>query len=113
MIPGIKEIRAVTRIIYIMLVPMSVLIALGAEAVLRRGGRTPATGVPILFALAMLVVAEPLTVTKYNTPISQWRDRLRAVEARLPADLPRDAILFVRTGSGRGEDQIHAELAGM
>jgi hypothetical protein len=112
-LPGIKEIRAVARIILIMLVPMSVLVALGADVIWRRLRPGWWRAMPVLGGLAILLAAEPLTVTHYSTPIAKWRERLDAVKALLPPAIPRDAILLVRTSSGDVHEQSYFELDAM
>jgi hypothetical protein len=112
-LPGIEVIRAVSRIILIMLVPMSVLVALGADALWHRLGRTLPAKVTVLAGLAALLVVEPLTVATRGTPIAQWRSRLDAVKALLPPAVPKDAILFVRTSSTDFLEQIMSELDAM
>jgi hypothetical protein len=112
-LPGIRAIRDVTRVIFIMLVPMSVLVALGADVVWRRFGARAWTAVPVLAALAVLVAVEPLSVAKTGTPIAQWQERLDAVKALLPPAVPEDAILMVRTGSANLEERIFVELDAM
>jgi hypothetical protein len=98
-LPGIDGIRAVARIIFIMLVPMSVLVALGAEVVWRRLGQSVPSAVLVLAGLAALLAVEPLTTAKQSTPIATWRGRVAAVRALLPASVPSDGVLMVRTGS--------------
>jgi hypothetical protein len=112
-LPGVKGLRAVSRIILIMLVPLSVLVALGADAAWRRFGRSALSAVPALAVLAALVVVEPLTGITRGTPIAQWRARLDAVKALLPPDLPRDAILLVRSNSRRYADLFPTEVDAM
>jgi len=112
-LPGINGIRSVSRIIFIMLLPMSVLVALGADAVWRRIEWRAWTVAPVLAGFAALVVAEPLTVNKYSTPIAQWQGRLDALKALLPSALPKDAVLLVRTSSTDVGDQIYSEIDAM
>jgi hypothetical protein len=112
-LPGIDGIRAVSRIILIMLLPMSVLVALGAEAVWQRLGRTLPSAAAVLAGLAALLAVEPLSVFAGATPITQWQGRLEAVKARLPSAVPKDAVLLVRTGSRDVEEQINAEVDAM
>jgi hypothetical protein len=112
-LPGIRAIRDVTRVIFIMLVPMAVLVALGADAVWRRYGRTARAAAPVLVALAALVAVEPLSVNKSNTPIAQWQERLDAVKALLPPGMPKDPILMVRSSSDNLEKRIFVELDAM
>jgi hypothetical protein len=112
-LPGIKEIRAVARIILIMLAPLSVLVALGADAILRGLRPGERAGVPVLAGLAILLATEPLSVTQYSTPIAKWRERLDTVRALLPPAMPQDAILLVRTGSADVHEQIFSEIDAM
>jgi hypothetical protein len=111
-LPGINAVRAVSRIILIMLLPMSVLVALGADAVWRRLGRG-ALGLPVLAGLAALVIVEPLSVATASAPIAQWQERRDAVRALLPSVMPKDAIVLVRTGSPDITKQVYAELDAM
>lgn len=112
-LPGINAIRAVSRIILIMLLPMSVLLALGAEVIWRRFGRGARAAVPVLGCLAALVIAEPLSFDKKGVPIVEWQWRLAAAKALLPPTMPKDAILFVRSGSPNELQQVYAELDAM
>jgi hypothetical protein len=112
-LPGIKDIRAVSRIILVMLAPLSVLVALGADAILRwlkPGGRG---ALPVLGGLAILLAIEPLSVNQYSTPIAKWRERLDTVRVLLPPAMPKDAILLVRTSSSDVYEQIHSEIDAM
>lgn len=67
----------------------------------------------MLAALALLVVIEPLSVRVTATPIAEWRSRLAALRAQLPAAIPVDAILLVRTAAADTTAQIHVELDAM
>jgi hypothetical protein len=103
----------VTRIILIMLLPMSVLLALAADAIWRRYAHGPASAAALLVSLAVLTVSEPLSVELQSTPIAQWRERMEAVKSRLPPSIASDAILMVRASSPNTAHQIHAELDAM
>lgn len=110
-LPGISAIRGVSRIILVMLVPLSVLVALGAETAWRRLARSTPTAIAGLAGLAALVALEPLSVAIRNTPVAEWQARLRAAKALLPSVMPADPILFVRARSDALH--IHAELDAM
>jgi hypothetical protein len=96
-----------------MLVPISVLVALGADAVWRRFSRSALTCVPAFAVVVALVVVEPLTGLMRATPIAKWKERLDPLKALLPPDLPKDAILLVRTASTNITDQVLVELDAM
>ena len=112
-LPGVKDIRAVARIILIMLAPLSVLVALGADAVLRKVRPVRLGTMPVLAGLVILLATEPLSVHLYSTPIAKWRERLDSVKVLLPAAMPTDPILLVRTSSSDAHEQIFSELDGM
>src|SRR3954470_23586356 len=112
-LPGVKDIRAVARIILIMLAPLSVLVALGADTILRSLKPDWRTTVAVLGALAILLAIEPLSVTKHNTPIAKWRERVDSAKMLLPMTMPKDAILLVRTSSTDVHEQIYSEIDAM
>jgi hypothetical protein len=111
-LPGIESVRGVTRILLIMMVPLSVLLALGVDAVWRpsaaRGWRFPALALAVA-----LVVTEPLSVTVSGTPIAFWRERLDHARRLLPPALPADAILALRTNSRNLDEVTWVEIDGM
>src|SRR5262249_2846063 len=111
-LPGVKSIRGVSRIILAMLVPMSVLVALGADAIWRRVGNAR-TAIPVLAGLAALLAVEPLTAHKSLTPSAIWQRRLGALKSLLPPELPADAILFARTPSTELAEEFFVELDAM
>jgi len=111
--PGIKAIRGVSRIILVMLVPISVLVAIGADSILRMLRPGTRLAPAVLVGLVALVAIEPLAMEKQATPIKDWRARADAVKALLPTDVPRRAILLLRTGSKDLSEQIYTELDAM
>jgi hypothetical protein len=112
-LPGVSAIRCVSRIILIMLIPVSVLVAAAADLIWFRFGRSAAAGAAVLAGLTVLLATEPLTFIPNNSPIVEWRKRLDAVKARLPGTLPQDAILLVRSGSPKELMQVYTELDAM
>lgn len=112
-IPGISSLRAVSRVIVVMLLPMSVLAAIGATVLARQLLASRLAGRAVMAVLAVAVMFEPLSYVPTPTPITAWHQRLAAAEALLPADLPADAILWVRTGSRDDYEVTLTELDGM
>jgi hypothetical protein len=110
-LPGIDALRGVSRVIFIMLTPMAVLVALGADAAWR--GRRSVWAMPLLAALTALVIAEPLSVRLVGTPIAAGQARLDAAKALLPPALPKDAVLLLRTDSADAYEQVLVELDAM
>lgn len=112
-LPGIEGIRAVSRIILVMLMPLALLVAFGVDAIWRREWRgTWAAGAALAVSIA-LVVTEPLSVNVGGTPIAAWHARLDAVRRHLPPALPSDAIPVVRTHARDLSEVTMVEIDGM
>ncbi|WP_250624159.1 hypothetical protein [Pinirhizobacter soli] len=92
-LPGINAIRAVVRIILVMLFPVSVLVARGVERSVQSPRNRILAAVVAVSVVMMLV--ECMAVASFKTPITKWRDRLALYDGKLPATLAPDAILFV------------------
>lgn len=97
-LPGISSIRAVSRIILIIAVPVSILAAVGVE-------RLRTSRVPGAVALILLVLAfsfETLAIRTIAAPISEWRSRIATLDAAVAsAPLAKDAVIYL---TGRSEE---------
>lgn len=111
-IPGIMAIRAVSRIILAMMLPLAILAAIGAERIGRlAASHNQGTSAMLVAGLALLLGAEIATYDPYNVPISDWSGRAVMLKKQLPASLPDHPILYVSQPS---EEMDHlAELDGM
>lgn len=95
-IPGFDAIRAVSRIILVMLFPVAVLVAVGTDRLLKM----PLLRGMILRVLLIVTIVASLTVeTVYYVPhhaaVQTWQDRQRGLRAVIKDELPGDTILFV------------------
>jgi hypothetical protein len=110
-LPGINAIRAVTRVVLVMLLPVGFLVAIGSDNLLRNWAHATsmkiATGVLVL----ILVCLETTTYQSGNTPIKNWRERQDALRKLLPVPLPPRSVIFVSTKDS--EPFYQAELDGM
>lgn len=108
-LPGISSIRAVARIVLVMLFPISILVARGVE----RSIRVPRQrGLAVVVTLAaLLMIVECVAFTAYRTPIKAWRDRLAFYQGEVPAQLPSSAIIFVPVS--KPDDPFFPELDGV
>jgi hypothetical protein len=112
-LPGVDSVRAVSRIIVVMLLPMSVLIGLGVDFIRCRLEKRRFVASGAVVAMAVLIVLEPLSVPPRSDTIAMWQERQAALRAILPAELPTDAIIWVRTGSEVPVHMVHADLDAM
>jgi len=112
-IPGISSVRAVARVVLVMLWPAAILLACGVEsgvACLRRralGGYAVGFG----WCCLALMVAEVAATRHYSAAVSDWRRREESVRSRLPSNVPADSLLLVAWGGS--EQKLLAELDGM
>jgi hypothetical protein len=95
-LPGISQLRAVSRIVLVMLVPISILVAIGIEhwvSIYRNAPQLRKGGVFVL--LTLLVSAESFSFRSVNTEMSLWNERQTLLKEKLPENLPDTAILYV------------------
>lgn len=94
--PGANAIRAVSRIVLAMLLPLAVLCAGGIDALLySRIGANRAWQYGAVAVLAVLAVGETLTIRFGSTPFTAHEARLARALSHLPASLPANAVIFV------------------
>ena len=110
-LPGVGSVRAVSRVVLIMLLPLGIIAAIAIDNVQQRF-RTWHTRWVFLITLVLLVIAEPIFYQPYSTGIHKWLDRQNQLKARLPTFDLKDHILFV-TGSPDDPHIKAVELDGM
>jgi hypothetical protein len=95
-IPGFDAIRAVSRVILVMLFPVAVLVAVGADRLLQL---TLTRGLLLRGLLIVAIVASLTIETVYYVPnhsaVQTWQDRQRGLRSVIKNQLPDDTILFV------------------
>jgi hypothetical protein len=94
-LPGVDAIRAVSRIVVIMLLPLAVLVAAGFEWLLRPSAQTPLVKIVCAVAAIFLLTAETVGYSPKHFAAWAWVERQTALELKIKADFPQDAILFV------------------
>lgn len=107
-LPGIASIRAVSRVVLVMMFPVAIMAAIGAEHLLsRRATRWVATWL-VLAALSL----ETLAYQPFGTDFAKWRERLSPLATLAEkASMQADSVLYV---SGRAEDPFYlTELDAM
>lgn len=111
-LPGISAIRAVSRIVLIMLMPISVLVAIGTENIIRlTQNRSRFYVFNAFFIVTLLLSVEVIAYQPYKTPANLWVSRQETLRSMLPMPLNRDSILFVT--KKEPEPPLFAELDGM
>lgn len=109
-IPGISSIRAVTRVILVMLFPVAVLSAFTITNLSSLKATRINTGF-ISWAIAVLIIVESSWVHHNTFPKEASLKRLEEIKKVLPVDLPQDPILFV--ADKPGEHDYLNEVDGM
>jgi hypothetical protein len=96
MIPGLRFIRAVSRIILIMIFPISILVAIACEKLYYSNffnGHHKKIG--LIFCCVFLISSETIFFQNSKTSNNAWAQRIQKLEPSLPTKLNQDAILFV------------------
>lgn len=109
-LPGTSAVRAVTRLVLVLLFPASMLFAASVDAVSRArlSGRLRAG---LALSIAALLLLECGAIRPTTSLGSEWRARLDAAAAALPAALPEAPILLL--GPRAAEPSYLRELDGM
>jgi hypothetical protein len=95
-LPGLKFIRAVSRIVLVMTFPVSIIVALACENLYSYINAKNYFQQPSLIVItAFLICSETVFFQKSRTPIEQWHERLRTLSIELPRPLEPDSILFI------------------
>lgn len=105
-LPGFDSIRAVSRIILVMLFPVAIIVASAIDAA---GARSKAWGV-LVGALMALCVAEAASIKPYKASIAFEKAHYAAVRAKFPEVIPGDAIVYVPTGNDQNLDELDGML---
>jgi hypothetical protein len=109
LIPGIKEIRAVSRIILIMALPVSILVAISCQWAIALK-KPKQKYVTILFVL-LLLGAEVIFFKMQTVPFTVLSNRQSELKKLLPENIPANSILYVT--KKKNEPYYLAELDGM
>ena len=103
-LPGVGSIRAVSRIVLIMLLPLGILVAVSFDAVSRQCSQKIKW--ISLGGMTILLIVETLYYRPYNTSLTDWTDRQVAIKKMLPLVLPTDAILYVTSNVSSHNEEI-------
>ena len=94
--PGFDAIRAVSRIILVMLFPVAVLVATGVDRLL---SLTLSQGMLLRMMLIVAMISCLTVETVYYAPhhaaVQTWQNRQRGLRSLIRDELPSDTILFV------------------
>ena len=95
-LPGVGAIRAMTRIIVVLALPVGVLVATAAEWLTgHRLLQTPVRRFIVSLVFMSGLGAEVSAYSVSNTPAVAWLDRTAKLRAQLPTRLPGNPILYV------------------
>ena len=109
-LPGFSSIRAITRVILVMMWPIALFISVEADALLRISVK-PYIFTSLVILLLGLTVAESTFYNHQTFSKADAQARLQNLKAQIPTTLPKDPILYV-WNSGKDPDYA-TELDGM
>jgi hypothetical protein len=111
-LPGISSIRAVSRIVLVMMFPVGLLVAL-SSGWLMSFVVDSSKSMKLFMGMFILVLlgAEVVAYQPYNTPIKSWHERQVHLRALLPKQFSEDSVIYV--SKKETEPFYLAELDGM
>lgn len=93
-LPGFNSIRAVSRIILVLMWPIALFISVEVDALLSLSVRTSNFSAIVLIILG-LMVAESVFYNHYTFSKADAYSRIQTLRKRIPSNLPEDPVLFV------------------
>ena len=96
-LPGFSVLRAVTRIILVMMMPLAVLLGMLIDDLAAAGSYWRPRCVGAVLLSGFMVAECSLIAPDVSSPAADWRGRLTALEARMPKPLPPHAVLAIAT----------------
>jgi len=110
-LPGISSIRAVSRVVLVMLFPLGILVATCFEHV-NLDIKIQWMRFVMLLVMVGILVVETIGYQPYRTPLTEWAKRQITLKSLLPAKLAQDAVIYVtNTRADRENDLV--EVDGM
>ena len=101
-IPGIMSIRAVTRMVIVLGLPVAILVSLSCDSLISRFNQNDYLKRLIFIILvAALLSLEVIFFTNVRAPFESWTKRKNDVVALLPLPLQSNSILFINN-DGKG-----------
>lgn len=95
-IPGIASIRAVTRIILIMIFPISIMVAFACEKLYYSTlFNSDSKQISLIFIAGVILCSETVFFQNSKTPNEAWGQRIKMLQNELPSPLNENSILFV------------------
>jgi hypothetical protein len=111
-LPGLSAVRAVTRIVLVMLMPISILVAIGTQQLWNKiDVNNKSEKLVLSLIVVILLGAEVVAYRQYSTPIAVWVAQQTALKNKLTMPLAADTILYV-TGKNSVPNFV-TELDGM
>ncbi len=101
-LPLASAIRAMTRLDQMLLFPIAYCAGIAIDG-MRRDWRKSASTAVVILAISLLVL-ECTAVSMHLSSKAEWRKRLAVTDAMVPADIPRDSILFFAQKDSRPLD---------
>src|SRR5574340_294843 len=99
-LPGLDSIRAVSRIILILMWPLALLVAYGIDSLVAQDVRPRLLNIGLAGILSGLLLVESVYVQHAAYDKMEARNRLATLRVQIPADVPAQPILAVASQPG-------------
>jgi len=95
-IPGLASIRAVTRIILIMIFPVSIMVAFACEKLYYSAFfNSDSKRITLMIVVGVILCSETVFFQNSKTPNEAWGQRIKTLEQGLATPLDKTSVLFV------------------
>ncbi len=99
-LPGINSLRAITRIILVLMWPIALLISTGFEKLLQERNHYNLLGVGVAYILVGLLMAEAVLFDHFTFNKAASQARLTELNDQIPVTIPDQPILIVANKNG-------------
>ena len=94
-LPGISSVRAVSRIILVLVFPLGFVIGQVLDDLALREFKWINTG-PLIFVLCLLIIMDSVFAFKHRSYTREWNERIKILEAKIKVPLQKESILVLK-----------------
>lgn len=104
-LPGVGSIRAVSRVALVMLFPLGLIVASAFDWVVAYQ-KIRSLRWPLLIWMIVVLTIESIYYRPYHTSVDSWTKQQAELRARLPPEIPLDAVLYISSSPKDPQPEI-------
>lgn len=95
-LPGFSSLRAISREILVLLLPLGYLTGLALDKI-REFESEKFSARTAIFVLSVLIISDSLLADRYLTSKKEWQKRIEILQEKMPAKLDESSVLVIRS----------------